>query len=62
MEENNKNCNKGVFHVEIKQKNEHIRRRTVKTWTADEDEQLLFYYKMHPKKWPTIAAKMTDRN
>ena len=37
-------------------------KRKVKTWTSEEDAQLLHLYQQFPKKWSEIAILMTDRN
>lgn len=48
--------------MEVKQKNQHITKRKVKTWTTEEDNQLLELYQRYPKRWADIAALMKDRN
>ena len=51
-----------ILKLEIKQKSAQIRKRRVKTWTADEDELLIKLYDQYPKKWGIIANMMNDRN
>jgi hypothetical protein len=49
-------------NMEIRQKNCHGRKRKVKTWTVEEDNQLVELYQQFPKKWAVIASMMIDRN
>lgn len=51
-----------ILKLEIKQKNTHIKKRKVKTWTPEEDDKLIKLYDEYPKKWGLIASLMTDRN
>jgi hypothetical protein len=48
--------------MEVRQRNHQLYKRKVKTWTNEEDTQLLELYERLPKKWSEIAALMTDRN
>ena len=48
--------------MEVRQKHPQLSKRTVKTWSSDEDDLLLSLYQQHPKRWGVIAAKMGDRN
>lgn len=50
------------MNMEVRQKNHQLSKRKVKTWTNEEDCQLLELYDRLPKKWSEIAAMMTDRN
>ncbi len=50
------------FKIQIRQKNLHIKKRKVKTWTNDEDRLLLELCNQHPKKWAVISGLMKDRN
>jgi hypothetical protein len=50
------------INMEVKQKNQHITKRKVKTWTCEEDTQLLELYQLYPKRWADIASLMKDRN
>ena len=50
------------INMEVKQKNQHITKRKVKTWTCEEDTQLLELYQLDPKRWADIASLMKDRN
>jgi hypothetical protein len=49
-------------NLEVRQKHLHSKKRHVKTWGPEEDQQLICLYALHPKKWGVIAALMTDRN
>lgn len=49
-------------NMEIRQKNCHCKKRKVKTWTVEEDTQLIELYERHPKRWAVIASLMADRN
>ena len=51
-----------ILKLEIKQKNTHIKKRKVKTWTPEEDDRLIKLYDDNPKKWGLIASLMNDRN
>ena len=51
-----------IVKLEIKQKNTHIKKRKVKTWTPEEDDRLIKLYDDNPKKWGLIASLMNDRN
>jgi hypothetical protein len=51
-----------VFKLEIKQKNAYTKKRKVKTWSPEEDDQLVKLYDEYPKKWGLIASMMQDRN
>jgi myb proto-oncogene protein len=51
-----------TVNMEVKQKNHQVTKRKVKTWTNEEDNQLLELYQKFPKKWAEIAALMNDRN
>ena len=51
-----------MINMEVKQKNQQVTKRRVKTWTNEEDNQLLELYQRFPKKWAEIAALMNDRN
>lgn len=46
----------------MRQKNLKVTKRKVKTWSSEEDNQLLELYQRFPKKWGEIAAQMVDRN
>lgn len=48
--------------LEVKQKTQLCKKRKVKTWSPEEDQQLIELYEAHPKKWATIASLMSDRN
>jgi myb proto-oncogene protein len=48
--------------MEVKQKNQELSKRKVKTWTTQEDNQLLEIYNKYPKRWTEIAAHMPERN
>lgn len=50
------------INMEVKQKNQHINKRKVKTWSSEEDNQLLALYQQYPKKWADIASLMKERN
>jgi hypothetical protein len=51
-----------TINMEVRQKNINGKKRKVKTWTADEDNQLIELYQKFPKKWALIASLMYDRN
>jgi hypothetical protein len=51
-----------ILKMEIKQKNTHLKKRKVKTWTPEEDEKLIKLYDEYPKKWGLISGLMNDRN
>lgn len=51
-----------IFRLEIKQKNAYTKKRKVKTWSPEEDDQLVKLYEEYPKKWGMIASMMQDRN
>lgn len=51
-----------VFRLEIRQKNAYTKKRKVKTWSPEEDDQLVKLYDEYPKKWGIIASMMQDRN
>jgi hypothetical protein len=51
-----------TINMEVKQKNLQVTKRKVKTWTNEEDNQLLELYQKFPKKWAEIATLMNDRN
>lgn len=51
-----------LLRLEIKQKSTYIKKRKVKTWSPEEDDQLIKLYDEYPKKWGTIASLMQDRN
>lgn len=51
-----------VLRLEIKQRNANIKKRKVKTWSPQEDNQLVKLYEEYPKKWGIIACQMQDRN
>lgn len=51
-----------TINMEVKQKSHQVTKRRVKTWTNEEDNQLLELYLRFPKKWAEIAALMNDRN
>ena len=51
-----------ILKLEIRQKNTHIKKRKVKTWTPEEDDRLVKLYDDYPKKWGIIAGLMNDRN
>jgi hypothetical protein len=48
--------------MEVRQKNHQVTKRRVKTWTNEEDNQLLELYERLPKKWADIASLMNERN
>ena len=48
--------------MEVRQKNQQVTKRKVKTWTTQEDNRLLELYEQHPKKWNDIAGLMPERN
>jgi myb proto-oncogene protein len=48
--------------MEVRQKSAKVTKRKVKTWTSEEDTQLLELYQRLPKRWADIAALMVDRN
>jgi len=48
--------------LEITTKSSALKKRYVKTWTADEDERLVALYQIHPKKWNLISQGMKNRN
>lgn len=50
------------LNMEVKQKYQQVTKRKVKTWTNEEDNQLLELYRLYPKKWAEIALLMSDRN
>lgn len=50
------------MNMEVRQKSHQLSKRKVKTWTNEEDLQLLELYDRLPKKWSEIAELMTDRN
>lgn len=54
--------NSGQYRLEIKQKHAYTKKRKVKTWSPEEDEQLVRLYEEHPKRWGVIAGMMQDRN
>lgn len=51
-----------IYRLEIKQKNARTKKRKVKTWGPEEDDQLVKLYDEYPKKWGIIASLMEDRN
>ena len=50
------------MRMEVRQKSAKVTKRKVKTWTSEEDTQLLELYQRLPKRWADIAALMVDRN
>lgn len=50
------------MNMKVRPKNVNHKKRKVKTWTNDEDQQLARLYDQNPKKWAFIASQMTDRN
>jgi hypothetical protein len=48
--------------MEIRQKHLHSKKRKVKTWSPEEDQQLIALYAEYPKKWAIISESMHDRN
>lgn len=48
--------------MEVKSKYSKLQKRKVKTWTTEEDNQLIALYEQLPRKWTEIAMQMTDRN
>jgi len=51
-----------VIRVEIQQKKTHTKKRKVKTWSPEEDDELIKLYDQYPKKWGLIASLMQERN
>lgn len=49
-------------NMEIRQKHLHSKKRKVKTWSPQEDQQLIALYEEYPKKWAIISELMHDRN
>ena len=43
------------MNMEVRQKSHQLSKRKVKTWTNEEDLQLLELYDRLPKKWSEIA-------
>ena len=51
-----------ILKLQIHQKSFQIKKRKVKTWTAEEDQNLLTLYQQYPKKWTIISSLMINRN
>lgn len=51
-----------ILKLEIKQKSLELKKRKVKTWSTEQDQNLLALYSQYPKKWSIISSHMNNRN
>ena len=54
--------NDEIASIQVRLKTNTFKKRTVKTWTPEEDQLLFHLHDQYPKKWGKISELMKNRN